>query len=342
MAETRFMHITAEGKLQPKSDLESALASLESGGYIWLDYTNPERKDLESLIAPLGIHALWVEDCLDEAQVPKIDIFPSGTFLLFNTYIYSDGKLSVGEVNLIIGKNFLVTVSGHTGEAQRFFERLDAGIHLESANLIQGPDFLLHLLLDDIVDGKHKAIETLQGELDSAEEGILKNLSAFKLNRLVSIRRHFLNLRRSLFHEREILTKICRRDSPFIGEKAVYHFRDIYDHLTKYFEEIEISREMLLGLMEMYLSMVNNRISLTANRTNNTMRRLTFIMTIFMPLTLLAGIGGMSEWTMMTGPQNWKIAYPAFMALMVVIGVVTHFILRHFEGRNRENPPDVR
>ena len=342
MAQARFSHITPEGDLQSKSDLIEALDSLKSGGYIWLDYTAPERSDLEALIAPLGIHPLWVEDCLDEAQVPKIDIFPGGTFMLFNSYKYLNGKLSLGEVNLILGKDFLITVSGHSGEDQQLYDRLVEWIRLEREKLNQGPDFLLHLLLDDIVDRKHVAIEAVQGELNAAEESIIRDSPRFKLNRLVSIRRDLLNLRRSLFHERESLTKICRRDSPFIGEKAIYHFRDIYDHLTKYFEEIEISREMLMSLMEMYLSLINNKIALTANRTNNTVRRLTFITTIFMPLTLLAGIGGMSEWSMMTGPENWRTAYPAFMVLTAAIGVVSYFILRHLDKENRDIPSDDR
>ena len=121
-------------------------------------------------------------------------------------------------------------------------------------------------------------------------------------------------LRKSLFHEREILVKICRKDCPFISEKAIFHYRDIYDHLAKFFELTETYRDIVTSLMEMYLSMLNNLMAKVANETNATVRRLTFITTIFMPLTLLAGIGGMSEWSMMTGPENWQIAYPAFLA----------------------------
>jgi len=335
MKEIKFIHITPEGNPQIKTDLDEALSARESGGYLWLDYTAPDRSDLEALLLPLGIHPLWVEDCLDEAQIPKIDIFPGGTFMLFNTYTYQGNELVLGEINMILGKDFLVTVSGHSGEPERFYDRLSNTVGFQAGQLKTGPDFLLHLLLDDIVDRKHTVIEAVQAEIDGAEESILKSVSGFRLSRLVEIRKDLLNLRRSLFHERENLIKICRRDSPFIGESAVYHFRDIYDHLTKFFEEVEISREMLLSLMEMYLSLVNNKIALTANRTNNTVRRLTFITTIFMPLTLLAGIGGMSEWSMMTGPQNWRIAYPAYLGLSGIIGVVTYFILRHIDRGNR-------
>ena len=86
--------------------------------------------------------------------------------------------------------------------------------------------------------------------------------------------------------------------------------------------------------MEIYLSMMNNRMALLANRTNRFVRRLTLITTIFMPLTLLAGIGGMSEWSMMTGPANWKISYPLFLLLMAVIGVVNYLLLKRYESKD--------
>ena len=92
--------------------------------------------------------------------------------------------------------------------------------------------------------------------------------------------------------------------------------------------------------MEMYLSMLNNQMAKAANETNVTVRRLTFITTIFMPLTLLAGIGGMSEWSMMTGPANWTIAYPAFLFAMVVIGFANYYLFHWLEKRRRR--PDRR
>ena len=186
--------------------------------------------------------------------------------------------------------------------------------------------------MDNLVDLKFTAIESLQDAIDRSEEDILNDPIAFRPEALIHLRRQLLTLRKSLFHEREILMKICRRDSPHISEKAIYHFRDIYDHLAKYFEIVEISREMITSLMEMYLSIINNRMAEVANRTNATVRRLTVINTIFMPLTLLAGIGGMSEWSMMTGPSHWKVAYPAFLLLMVLIGSVNWFILKWSES----------
>lgn len=334
MTKHRFLQISPQGALQPKQSIEEAVRIAPGGGYAWLDFRDPSLEDLKPLIGLLGVHPLSVEDCLDEAQTPKIDNFERTSFLLMNSYSYQAGVFTTGEVDFIIGVNFLVTVGGR-GRATHWEDKdIEPVLRQEVTNLGQGPDFLLHILLDQVMDAKHIAIDLIESEVDETEESIIKNLSEFRISRLSNLRRSILLMRKSLFYEREILIKLCRRDSPFVSEKAVYYFRDVYDHLTKYYEEAEIYREVILSLMEMYLSMVNNRISLTANRTNITVRRLTLITTIFMPLTLLAGIFGMSEWSMITGPGNWKVSYPVFGIAMGVIGTCTYLILRKLYKKN--------
>ncbi len=333
MAENRFFQINHKGKLEQKSSIAEALASIRDGVYIWLDFSAPTKEELTSLVEPLGIHPLAVEDCLDEDQVPKIEDYPTNTYILFNSYLYEKGELRIEEINIFIGKNFIITVNRYKGNSRSFFEKLDDVISKDIANIRKGPDFLLHLVLDHSVDSKVGAIEALQDAIDDAEESILRDPQRFKPKELIHLRRQLLSMRKSLFHEREILVKICRRDSPFVTEKSIYHFRDVYDHMTKFFEITEMYREMIGSLMEMYLSMINNHMANISQRTNQVMRRLTLITTIFMPLTLLAGIGGMSEWTMMTGSQNWRISYPLFLLAMVVIGAVNYYLLKRFEAK---------
>jgi len=333
MSESRFFHVSPSGKLTRANTLTELWSSLRNGGYVWLDYCDPTQEQLSPLIERLGIHPLSVEDCLDEDQIPKIEDFPTNTFMLMNRYIYSGGALSVDEVDFMVGKDFVVTVSGHSGDHLRFYDRIEDVTGVGSEILGRGPGFLLYAALNYVVDMKYAAIEALQDEIDAAEEAILKDPANFKPADLMRLRRDLLSLRKSLFHEREILVKICRRDSPFITEKAIFHFRDIYDHLAKFFELVEIYRETITSLLEIYLSMVNNQMAKVSNRTNIGVRRLTLITTIFMPLTLLAGIGGMSEWTMMTGETNWKIAYPAFLFGMAMVGTVSYFIIRWLDRK---------
>lgn len=332
---SRFFSLRPHRPMEAVNTLPEALQKRAGSGFIWLDYMDPSEEELAALIEPLGLHPLAIEDCLDEDQVPKMEEFPDHTFILFNRYRCTEGIALIEEVNFFLGKEFLVTVHSHGRPDASFAGRLEAAVQRNLEKARRGPDFLLQVLLDDIVDEKFTAIEGLQDELDELEEEILKGTVGFQPGRLMQLRRRLLLLRKSLVFEREILVKICRRDSPFISEKAIYDFRDIYDHLAKFFEIIEICRELIASIMEIHLSMVSNQMALLGNKTNHVMRRLTMITTVFMPLTLLAGIGGMSEWTMMTGPQNWKIAYPAFLALMGVIAAVSYFLLKWFDARDR-------
>jgi magnesium transporter len=328
MSESRFFHLTRNGKLVTLGSLPEALAAAKQGGYIWLDYCKPAKEELSALIEPLGLHPLSIADCIDENQVPKMNDFPTNAFMIFNALGCADGKFWTDEVDLFIGTNFLVSVSGHDPRNRRTLDGIERIVSMDPDSVRHGPDFLLHIILDHVVDHKFESIEAIEEALDAAEETMLADVSRFQPADLMRLRRDLLGVRKSLFHEREILVKICRKDCHFISDKAIFHYRDIYDHLTKLFEMTETSREIVTSLMEMYLSMVNNRMAQVANQTNMSVRRLTFITTIFMPLTLLAGIGGMSEWSMMTGPHNWRIAYPAFLGSMVVIGVVTYLILK--------------
>lgn len=335
MSETHFHVIPKEGNLVRPNSLAEVMDMTRAGGVIWLDYYQPAKEDLMPLIDLFGLHPLAIEDCLDESQIPKIEDFPSNTFIIFNALQYSDSRLAVAEIDLFLGGNFLITVSGHHTDLITPMKNIERSVEMHIDSARQGPAFLMHIVLDAIVDRKVLAVETLEDELDSAEERMMANLAGFDAQVLLYLRRNLLGVRKSLFHEREILMKICRKDCPFISEQAIFHYRDIYDHLAKFFELTETYRDTVTSLTEMYLSLLNNEMSRAANETNSIVRRLTVITTIFMPLTLLAGIGGMSEWSMMTGPENWRIAYPLFLLVMAALGVCNYFVLKWLEKRRR-------
>jgi magnesium transporter len=333
MSESRFFHVTREGKLVGVATLTEAIAESQKGGFVWLDYIQPTKEELSALIEPFGLHPLSIEDCLDENLIPKMDEYPRYTFFIFNTLNYDLQMLTTKEINIFLGTDFLITVNAVDAADRQFLKNIERIVELNPKKALQGPAFLSHIILDYIVDKKFLVIDSFENDLDKAEETIITDVSAFDPATLINLRRYLFAMRRSLFHEREILAKICRKDSPFIPEKAMFFYRDIYDHLTKFFEMTETSRDVVTSLMEMYLSMLNNRMAEIANKTNRTVRRMTFVTTIFMPLTLLAGIGGMSEWSMMTGPSNWKMSYTLFLLAMVVIGVINYFLLRWLENR---------
>ena len=236
MSESRFYHITREGKLVSLATLAEALAETQKGGFVWMDYTQPTKENLSSLIEPFGLHPLSIEDCLDENLIPKIDDYPKYTFFIFNAFNYVQQTLTIDEINIFLGADFLITVNVMSTSHQQLLQSIERMAELNPKKSLQGPAFLLHIILDDIVDRKYAAIESFENDLDIAEETIISDLSNFKPADLLNLRRDLFAIRRSLFHEREIMVKISRKDCPFIPEKALFFYRDIYDHLTKFFE----------------------------------------------------------------------------------------------------------
>jgi magnesium transporter len=335
MSVSKFYHFSSTGLFYGIGTLQEAIAVMNEGGFVWFNFYQPDREVMASLIISIGLHPLSVEDCFDDKQVPKIEHFTNNTFIIFNSFSYAKNELYIDEINLFIGRNFLVTVSGHNAEGRKPLNNIEEIIENGNTKAKSGPDYLMHIVMDWLVDEKYKAFDDMEDELEKAEESLLENVEKFQPMQLIHMRKNLMMLRKTLYHEREILVKICRLDCPYISEKAIIHYRDIYDHLAKFFELTETYREIETSLMELYTSLLNNLMTKAANDTNLSVRRLTLIATIFMPLTLLASIGGMSEWSMMTGPDNWKVTYPLFLLGMVIIGVVNYHFIRKLEKKNR-------
>ncbi len=337
MMKSEFLRILPDGTLESLDSFESAANKLGESGYVWLNFVKASREELTKLSGPLGLHPLSLEDCTDETQVPKMDEFPNYTFIVFNALRYDPEELVSDEVDFFIGSNFLVTVSGYADNTRFPIQGIMPVIERNNSVVKKGPAWLMHLIIDHMVDNMADMVEQAEVDLDNAEEEILASPSDFDPSRLTYLRRNLLSLRKSLFYEREILIKISRNDCEFVPEKATVHYRDIFDHISNFLEMTESNRDNVTSLMELYASMLNNKMARDSNETNSTVRRLTFITTIFMPLTLVAGIFGMSEWTVMTGGQdNIRRSYPLFAIITFVIGMSSFLLIRWLERRDRK------
>ncbi|MDX9904894.1 MAG: magnesium transporter CorA family protein, partial [Bacteroidales bacterium] len=325
------------GNLEKITTLEGAVSALNDDGYVWFNYTKASREELAELSAPLGLHPLSIEDCTDETQVPKMDEFPNYTFIVFNALRYDPEELTSDEVDFFIGKNFLVTVSGYSETSRYPLDGIIPVIERNTQSIKRGPAWLMHIIIDYMVDQMADIVEKAEIDIDHAEEEILGSPSEFDPSRLTYLRRNLLGLRKSLFYEREILIKISRNDCEWVPEKATVHYRDIFDHISNFLEMTESNRDNVTSLMELYASMLNNKMARDSNQTNSTVRRLTFITTIFMPLTLLAGIFGMSEWTAMTGGEShMTTAYALFGAGIILIGAGSFLFIKWLDRRDRK------
>jgi len=330
-----FYRIASSGDLEKLDSFSEAVKALGDKGYVWFNYSKASREELAELVEPLKIHPLSLEDCTDENQVPKMDEFPGYTFLVFNALCYDGEELMSDEVDLFIGENFVVTVSGYSEATQFPLKDIHSAIERNISAVKRGPAWLMHIIIDYIVDQMADVVEKAEADLDKAEEEILASPAIFDPSRLIYLRRNLLALRKILFHEREVLTKISRNDCEWVPEKATVHYRDIFDHLSNFLEMTESNRDNVTSLMELYASMLNNQMARDSNQTNATVRRLTFITTIFMPLTLVAGIFGMSEWTVMTGgEENIRRSFLIFAAIMAMIGLTNFLVIKWLERRD--------
>jgi magnesium transporter len=180
MPETSFYHISQAGKLSRVKTVDAALAASKGGGFVWLNYSQPAKEELSRLIESLNLHPLSIEDCFDENQIPKIEDFPRNTFILFNAFSYSEEKLSIGEIDLFIGENFLITVGQRDSENRELLNGIERIVEMDIESARQGPAFLMHIILDHIVDQKFLAIEALEDELDTAEDAMLADAPNFQ------------------------------------------------------------------------------------------------------------------------------------------------------------------
>jgi len=333
MAKNRWYHFSPGGEVADLDGFEKVLELRKAGGFSWCAFVAPGKDDLEPLVEALGLHPLSVEDCFDDDHLPKIDIFPGYTGILFNDFLNGSDDVTVREINFFLGKDFIVSVLRDESADTRLNDEVLAELAFDAVSQASGPARILHAILDRVIDRKFSAVESIGDRIARLEDLILGEKDPVDHAELQGIRQNLLVMRKSLFHEREILARICRHDSVLIQKEDLAYFSNLYDHLAKFVELVEASRETMTNLVQIQLSLSSNAMAESANRTNRSVNRLTLITTIFMPLSLIAGIGGMSEWTMMTGQGNWKTSYPILIGLMALVGVANFILLKWLQRK---------
>lgn len=334
MSSFRFNFVSQDGNITTFNDVEEIEKWQNEDGYIWLAYFRPSYEELSKLEDKFQINKLTIEDCLDDDQVPKVDDNKDYAHIVFNKFSYLNKHFNVDEMHLIIGEKFLITVLNHKNDTdEEFIDEFLSLVNLYIETVKLGPAYGLHLFLDNLVDEKFAGIEWVSEALLDLESSIIAESKDFDATELQKIRKDMNDIRKSIFYERENILKILRGDIIFIPDEALIQYRDIYDHLNKYSEMIKVNKEIETNLININLSLLNNKMAYSANQTNNSVKRLTLITTIFMPLTLITGFFGMSEYTMMTSKFGLGPAYFGIAALMLGISLVSLAIIRWL-GRN--------
>lgn len=307
-----------------ETTIEGLSAYRDHPGTVWINVNGlGAQAAIEKICLLYGVHPLIIEDILSTNQRPKFEDFDAYLSIVLKMFYLSDAgdEVITEQVSLVLGKGWVLSFQE---KPQRdVFEPIRAALRTRKKKLRKnGADYLAYALVDAIVDHYYVILERLSERLESLEDEVLDSPSQSTLQRLHELRNEIIFLRRSVWPLREVLDKLGHQDDELIQPTTRVYLRDVYDHTVQIMEQIEVHRDIVTGLLEMYLSSVSYKL-------NEVLKRLTIITTIFMPLSVIAGIGGMSEWTMMTGGAgSWHLAYPLFCLGLAAIGVVTYVFFK--------------
>ncbi|MFA5717676.1 MAG: magnesium/cobalt transporter CorA [Desulfobulbaceae bacterium] len=276
---------------------------------------------IESLGAHFDIHPLVLEDILNTHQRPKIEEHEQYLFLALKHVSIDPDELAVDyeQVSMLIFEDFVFTFRERSDD---LFQPVRDRLTQEKSRLRgNGVDYLAYVILDNIVDNYFSLQDALDIILESVEEDLLAQPGPETLALIQRVKRELIFIRRSISPVREILTELLRSDSPLIQEKMHVYYRDILDHAIRLLESIDAYRDLITGMLDVYLSSVSNRM-------NEIMKVLTVFASIFIPLTFVAGIYGMNFEYM---PElKWKWSYPVLWLFFVLVPI---FLLVYFRRK---------
>jgi magnesium transporter len=266
---------------------------------------------LEAFGKQFGLHPLLLEDIANTDQRPKLDDYETHFFLVMKMLSLSERQdVMVEQVSLVLGRNFVLSFQENGSDVfQPVRERLRGG---KGRMRQSGADYLLHALVDAIVDQYFAVLESVGEKIESLQQVVVADPKPETLREIHALKRQLLFLRRAVWPLRDVMNNLSRSESPIFQQTTKVFFRDVYDHVVQIVDTIETLREMVSASLDIYLSSVSYRL-------NAVMRVLTVITTIFMPLSFIASIYGMNFEHMPELRSEW--GYPLVLGVMVAVGV---------------------
>ncbi len=285
---------------------------------------HPTEAVLDELGAAFDLHPLAMEDILNTGQRPKVEPFEDQLFIVMGLPTMDNGLVEVRQVSFFCHKNFLMSFYQEDFEPfEPVVKRLQSnGSRLRSRDV----DFLLHSLIDIVVDSGFPVLESFGTQLEELEDKILGGARAETLEKIHIMKRELILLRRMLWPQREVINQLLRGDQDLVQENTMVYLRDCYDHSIQVMDLLESYRDMTTSMLDIYLSSVSNRM-------NDIMRVLTVIATIFIPLTFVVGVYGMN-FDRAAGPWNmpelgWPYGYLLVWLFMITMaGLMLAFFRR--------------
>lgn len=289
--------------------------STDSNTWININGLN-HTKAIEAIGEHYKISPLVLEDIVNTSQRPKIDVYDDYIFVSLKMIYYDKSEsIVVEQVSLILGNNYVLSFQETEGDV---FESLRERMNNVKGRLRTfGTDYLFYALIDSVVDHYYEVTETMSNKIEDMEDdlflGVTSNITTQQIQLL---KKELLRVRRSITPLREIINRIENSDHKFIDKKNLQYYMDVYDHIVQLSDSVDIYREMIWGLMDMYMTSISNKM-------NEVMKVLTIIATIFIPLTFIAGIYGMNFDNMPElHYQNGYYVVLGFMILIFIMMVV--------------------
>lgn len=281
--------------------------------WFWADFHEPTDKEIEHLSTTFHFHPLAIEDCVQRLHRPKLDYYENHTFYVTHSVLKESSELIKNELNFFVGANFIVSFHRMPAlEISQVWDRLCGANNIEKWDSY----YVFYQILDKIVDNYFPIIYNIEDELDRIEHNRHHKSMNDLMNELFDIRHMLLNLRHTINPMRDLLYRMLNSHHLYEIWNRREYFSDIYDALLKLSEMVMSNREITADIRDSY-------ISLNTHQTNNVMKVLTIITSIFAPLTLIAGIYGMNFENM---PElTWKYGYFFSLCLMGGIGISMYF-----------------
>lgn len=305
--------------IDPSPDL-AAKARASDDHLVWISLVDPSREEIDTLAHEFGLHPLAREDAHNRNQRPKLDQYGNDLFIVFYALAVDDLRVVTEEIHFYVTRNAVISIHDRPIAAMDGIrKRWSASTHAKSTHTA---GMLLYAILDAIVDDYFPVVDHLSELLETAQERIFEEQDTSNQQYIFLIIRTLLAVRRILAPERDVMNALVRRDIPIIESATIIYFQDVYDHILRVSETIDTYRDLVSGAIDVQLS-------ITSNRLNEIMKRMTALSIILMSVTLIASIYGMNFVNM---PElDWRYGYPLALATMAAIGGGLYLIFRRID-----------
>ena len=320
-SEISLIHYDSAQLLEKKLiDVQEVFAYIDTPPVTWINIDGLHDVALiEKIGQHFGIHPLTLADIVNTGHRPKAEDFENYLYVVIKMLVYDEARQQItsDQVSLIIGENYLLSFQELPGDV---FVAVRERIRRAKGRIRKsGCDYLAYALMDAVVDHYFVILEQLGDHIERMEAELLEKPSTQTLQQIHHLKREMVFLRKQVWPLREAISFLIKDESSLIQDSTRIFLRDVHDHCIYVSDTIESLRDLLSGLLDLYMSSVSNRM-------NEVMKVLTIIATIFIPLTFIAGIYGMNFKFM---PElEWRWSYPLLWLILIAIFVVMIFYFK--------------